>query len=219
MLPRARSFTFFFLLLQFLHFSNISGLLAEVSCGQHGERVSRCWVAPTMRNREDASSKIGSSKLILSWWKFSFSCLLAAAPRLQQHRHRPRSGCNLIVSLLLLGPRPSARTCFKRSPLAADCYFSFRRALGFFNHMSVTKQTNKFRACAADTNIDVSYEIERARERLWCLMLNICRRRAAHPSAKSHCLLSPEVDRSRTNAELLQLGFIFTRHTWSQIST
>lgn len=72
-----------------------------------------------------------------------------------------RSGGNLIVFSSL----PSARTCFKRSFLCRQCYFSFTCALGFFNHTSVTKQTNKFRAYAADTNIDMSYEIERAREK------------------------------------------------------
>lgn len=52
--------------------------------------------------KDDASLKISSSKLILSSWKFS--CLLTAAPRLRKHRHRRRSGCNLIIFLLLLGP-------------------------------------------------------------------------------------------------------------------
>lgn len=60
---------------------------------------------------------------------------------------------------------PSLRTCFKRRFLARRCYFSFTCAPRFFNHTSITKQTNKFRACAADTNIDVSYEIQRSREK------------------------------------------------------
>lgn len=95
------------------------------------------------------------------------------------------SASNLIVLLL-----PLVRTCFKRSFLLRHCYFSFTCALRFFNHTSTTKQTNKFRAYAADTNIDMSYEIERARERLWTLILNICTRQPEHPSTKSHCLLS-----------------------------
>lgn len=80
--------------------------LWSLKWAQRRERVrvsgAAAGFAATMRNKEDASSKIGSSKLILSSWKFS--CLLAAAPRLRKHRHRRRSGCNLIVFLLLLGP-------------------------------------------------------------------------------------------------------------------
>lgn len=95
------------------------------------------------------------------------------------------SNSNLKVSRL-----PLVRTCFKTSFLRRRCYFSFTCALRFFNHTSTTKQTNKFRAYAADTNIDMSYEIRRARERLWILIPNICTRQPEHPSTKSCCLLS-----------------------------
>lgn len=95
------------------------------------------------------------------------------------------SNSNLIVFLV-----PLVCTCLQRGFLSRHCYFSFTCALRFFNHTSITKQTNKFRAYTADTNTDMSYEIEKARERLWTLILNICAGQPEHPSTKSHCLLS-----------------------------
>lgn len=95
------------------------------------------------------------------------------------------SSCNLIEFFF----SPLLCTCFKRS---RHCYFSFTCAPRFFNHTSITKQTNKFRAYAADTNIDMSYEIQRGQGRLWTLIRNICTGQDAqpeHPSTKSCCLL------------------------------
>lgn len=94
------------------------------------------------------------------------------------------SNSNLIEFFL----PPSLCTCFKRSFLPRHCYFSFTYAPRFFNHTSITKQTNKFRAYAADTNIDMSYEIQRSRERLWTLIHNICTKKDAqpeHPATKA----------------------------------
>lgn len=126
--------------------------------------------------------KSAGTNWFLSSWKFS--CLLVLVIPLQK-----QFLCsNLIVFLL-----PLLRTCFTRSFLPRHCYFSFTCALRFFNHTSITKQTNKFRAYAADTNIDMSYEIQRGRERLWTLIHNICTGQDAqqeHPSTKSLSLLS-----------------------------
>lgn len=74
-------------------------------------------------------------------------------------------------------PFPSSTPASRRAlSLSRDMLFFIYLCPQVFNHTSITKQTNKFRPYAPDTNIDMSYESQRSRERLWTLIHNICSR-------------------------------------------
>lgn len=153
-----------------LHSTSLVGIqlfmkLVWVHCG------TKLIVTKTGRNKDTwlRAAKISWNKLLLYSWKFS--CPPGSGNPATKTLTSLRSDRNLIVALL-----PWLRTCFKRSFPPRHCYFSFSCALRFFNHTSIPKQTNKFRAFAADTNIEMSYEIRRSREkaRLKALIHNIC---------------------------------------------
>lgn len=100
---------------------------------------------------------------------------------------RVRKTPNSIAVLLLF-------SCFSapasRAASSPDFIFHLLVPPGF-NHASVAKQTNKFRAFAADTNIDMSYEIQGSWERLWSLMRNIWMRRSSNlRSCSRRCSLT-----------------------------
>lgn len=114
--------------------------------------------------------KSARTNWFLSSWKFS--CLLVPVILLWKHRRFLCSDSNLIS--FFFPPPSSSYTCFKREPSAETLLFFIYLCPQVFQSNIITKQTNKFRACAADTNIDMSYEIWRSWERLWPQIHNIC---------------------------------------------
>lgn len=182
--------------------------------------VSFCFYGPLWADHEKTGrtkvtivrrASIIQNKLILSLW--IFSCLLLEVILLEKYADIsvPRL---LLHGVFLL---PWFCTCFKRSFLPDVVIFHLLVPSGF-NHTSITKQTNKFRAYTADTNIDMSYEIQRSRERLSKLMHNICagQRRAARNIPRqspgvgywTHCLVlgdRKDGDRTGTKWSLLSV--------------